>query len=126
MAGSGKDNNGGSLERLLLPEDAAKILNLSTSWLAKARVDGNGPAFVKIGRAVRYREASLRTSSELPEQTRRHWATSLRQIAKALDRPLAVIPARYSAVRADLVGIVLVSTRAIPTKIPTNCLDANN
>jgi transposase len=24
------------------------------------------------------------------------------------------------------VGIVLVSTRAIPTKIPTNCLDANN
>lgn len=68
MAGSGKDNNGGSLERLLLPEDAAKILNLSTSWLAKARVDGNGPAFVKIGRAVRYREASLR--KYIQEQTR--------------------------------------------------------
>jgi Phage integrase family len=41
-------------------------------------------------------------AQELPEQTRRHWATSLRQIAKALDKPLEVIPARYSAVRADL------------------------
>src|SRR5262252_10525526 len=44
-------------------------------------------------------------AAELPEQTRRHWATSLRQIAKALDRPLEVIPARYSAVRADLRGL---------------------
>ena len=41
-------------------------------------------------------------ADELPEQTRRHWATSLRQIAKALDKPLEIIPARYSAVRADL------------------------
>src|SRR5262245_21149087 len=41
-------------------------------------------------------------ATELPEQTRRHWSTSLRQIAKALDKPLEVIPARYSAVRADL------------------------
>ena len=44
-------------------------------------------------------------SQELPEQTRRHWGTSLRQVAKALDRPLEVIPARYSAVRADLIGL---------------------
>jgi hypothetical protein len=41
-------------------------------------------------------------ADELSEQTRRHWTTSLRQIAKALDKPLEVIPARYSAVRADL------------------------
>jgi hypothetical protein len=41
-------------------------------------------------------------AAEVPEQKRRHWTTSLRQIAKALDRPLEVIPARYSAVRADL------------------------
>src|SRR5690242_4839362 len=39
---------------------------------------------------------------ELSEQTRRHWSTSLRQIAKAFDKPLKIIPARYSAVRADL------------------------
>src|SRR5262249_26214180 len=41
-------------------------------------------------------------ATELPEQTRRHWSTSLRQIAKALDKPIEVIPARYSGVRADL------------------------
>jgi hypothetical protein len=47
----------------------------------------------------------IMASPELSAQTRRHWATSLRQIAKALDRPLEVIPARYSAVRADLRGL---------------------
>jgi integrase len=47
----------------------------------------------------------IAASRELPEQTRRHWATSLRQIAKALDRPLEAIPARYSAVRADLLNL---------------------
>jgi hypothetical protein len=30
--------------------------------------------------------AVIAASPELPEQTRRHWTTSLRQIAKALDR----------------------------------------
>jgi predicted DNA-binding transcriptional regulator AlpA len=49
-----------TIEPLLHPEDAAKILNLSTSWLAKARGAGGGPEFVKIGRAVRYSESSLR------------------------------------------------------------------
>jgi Phage integrase family len=44
----------------------------------------------------------IAASGELPKQTQRHWATSLRQIAKALDKPLEVIPARLSAVRADL------------------------
>jgi integrase len=44
----------------------------------------------------------IAAAEELTEQTRRHWMTSLRQIAKALDKPLEVIPARYSAVRADL------------------------
>jgi hypothetical protein len=44
----------------------------------------------------------IAVSNEPSAQTRRHWATSLRQIAKAMDRPLEVIPARYSAVRADL------------------------
>ena len=41
-------------------------------------------------------------AAELPEQKRRHWTTSLRQIAKAWGRPLELIPARYSAVRSDL------------------------
>jgi hypothetical protein len=46
--------------------------------------------------------AIIAESAELSEQTRRHWSSSLRQIAKALDRPLELIPARYSAVRADV------------------------
>lgn len=47
------------LEHHLLPEEAAKILKLSGSWLAKARMDGTGPEFVKFGRAVRYKQSSL-------------------------------------------------------------------
>ena len=41
-------------------------------------------------------------TAELPEQKRRHWTTSLRQIVKAWGRPLELIPARYSAVRTAL------------------------
>jgi predicted DNA-binding transcriptional regulator AlpA len=47
-------------EVLLHPRDAARILNVSDSWLSKARVDGTGPRYVKIGRAVRYPQSSLR------------------------------------------------------------------
>jgi predicted DNA-binding transcriptional regulator AlpA len=49
-----------TLDPLLYPRDAAKILNVSLSWLAKARLSGDGPRYVKIGRAVRYPESSLR------------------------------------------------------------------
>jgi hypothetical protein len=44
----------------------------------------------------------IAASDELPKQIQRHWATSFRQIAKALDKPLEVIPARLRAVRTDL------------------------
>jgi hypothetical protein len=44
----------------------------------------------------------IEASDHLPKQTQRHWMTSLRQIAKALDKPLEAIPARLTAVRADL------------------------
>jgi Phage integrase family len=46
--------------------------------------------------------AIIAAAQDLPEQKRRHWTTSLRRIAKVFDKPLEVIPARYSAVRADL------------------------
>jgi len=41
-----------TIDPLLHPRDAATILNVSVSWLAKARLSGDGPRFVKIGRAV--------------------------------------------------------------------------
>ncbi len=49
-----------TIDPLLHPRDVAKILNVSTSWLAKARLSGDGPRFVKIGRAVRYLESAVR------------------------------------------------------------------
>ena len=44
----------------------------------------------------------IAASKELSDQTKRHWMTSVRQFAKVEDRPLGMIPARYSAVRNDL------------------------
>ena len=44
---------------LLTPKQAARHLNLSVSWLAKRRGDGDGPPYVKLGGAVRYADASL-------------------------------------------------------------------
>jgi hypothetical protein len=44
----------------------------------------------------------IAASTELPNQTKQHWLTSVRQFAKVVDRPLALVPARYSAVRNDL------------------------
>jgi len=46
-------------ERLLTAKDAAGFLRLSPSWLAKARMRGDGPPYVKLGRAVRYGESAL-------------------------------------------------------------------
>jgi integrase len=52
----------------------------------------------------------IAAADELPTQTRRHWTTSLRQIAKALDKPLEGIPARLNAVRTDLARLHHVPT----------------
>jgi predicted DNA-binding transcriptional regulator AlpA len=46
-------------ERLLTPTETAKLLRLSASWLAKARMTGTGPPFIKLGRCVRYDEGAL-------------------------------------------------------------------
>jgi excisionase family DNA binding protein len=44
---------------LLTPKEAAKLLKVSVSWLAKARMRGDGPPFIKVGRAIRYSETAL-------------------------------------------------------------------
>jgi predicted DNA-binding transcriptional regulator AlpA len=48
-----------SFERLLTPKEAADRLRVSGSWLAKARMRGDGPPFVRIGRSIRYPETAL-------------------------------------------------------------------
>jgi hypothetical protein len=49
----------GSPLYLLTPKEAARTLKVSVSWLAKARMRGDGPPFIKIGRAIRYSEVAL-------------------------------------------------------------------
>jgi predicted DNA-binding transcriptional regulator AlpA len=48
-----------SRERLLTTTETAKLLRLSPSWLAKARMRGDGPPYVKLGRSVRYDEGDV-------------------------------------------------------------------
>ena len=46
-------------QQLLTPKEAAHFLHVSESWLAKARMRGDGPAYVQVGRAIRYTEVAL-------------------------------------------------------------------
>ena len=57
ILGSARDLN--SRERLLTAKEAADFLRLSTSYLAKARMRGDGPAYVQLGRAIRYTDSAL-------------------------------------------------------------------
>ena len=49
----------GLTDRLLTPLEAAQYLNCSGSFLAKQRMRGTGPEFIRIGRAVRYSRSAL-------------------------------------------------------------------
>ena len=44
---------------LLTAKDAGVRLKVSTSWLAKARMRGDGPPYICVGRSIRYAEAAL-------------------------------------------------------------------
>ena len=44
---------------LLSPKEAAKLLKVSLSWLAKARMRGDGPPYIRVGRSIRYPESAL-------------------------------------------------------------------
>jgi predicted DNA-binding transcriptional regulator AlpA len=45
---------------LLTPKEAATLLKVSVSWLAKARMRGDGPPYICIGRrSIRYVLAAL-------------------------------------------------------------------
>jgi predicted DNA-binding transcriptional regulator AlpA len=48
------------IDPLLHPAQVAKLLAVSPSWLAKSRLNGTGPRFTKIGRAVRYATSAVR------------------------------------------------------------------
>lgn len=44
---------------LLTVSEAARWAKVSESYLNKARLTGDGPRFIRLGRAIRYREADL-------------------------------------------------------------------
>jgi excisionase family DNA binding protein len=44
---------------LLTPKEAARVLKVSLSCLAKKRMNGDGPPYIKVGRSVRYTESAL-------------------------------------------------------------------
>lgn len=44
---------------LLTPGEAARFTRMSESWLAKARMRGDGPPYVPFGRAIRYQQSDL-------------------------------------------------------------------
>ena len=44
---------------LLTAKDAAVFLKVSLSWLAKARMRGDGPPYICVGRSIRYAETAL-------------------------------------------------------------------
>ena len=45
--------------RLFSAKEAAALWRVSESFLAKARMRGDGPPYTKVGRSVRYSEANL-------------------------------------------------------------------
>jgi len=47
--------------KLLRSRDAAALLGLSESTLAKMRLSGAGPQFQKLGRSVRYLSSAVET-----------------------------------------------------------------
>jgi excisionase family DNA binding protein len=55
-----KEISVGALDQeLITPKEAASLLRLSLSWLAKARMSGEGPQFMQFGRSVRYSKEAL-------------------------------------------------------------------
>ena len=44
---------------LLTPKEAATRLKVSPSWMAKARLRGDGPPYIKVGKSIRYPEPGL-------------------------------------------------------------------
>jgi hypothetical protein len=44
---------------LLTAKEAATLLKVSVSWLAKARMRGDGPPYIRVGRSIRYTLAAL-------------------------------------------------------------------
>lgn len=45
--------------KMLRPEQVAELISVSTRTLARWRCDGTGPAWLKVGRVIRYPSVDL-------------------------------------------------------------------
>ena len=43
------------MEKLMTPKEVAQFLGYSASWLARSRVEGYGPKYIKLNHRVGYR-----------------------------------------------------------------------
>jgi predicted DNA-binding transcriptional regulator AlpA len=59
QSGTPSDKSASAIPVVLTPKEAADRLKLSASWLAKARMRGDGPPYIQVGRAIRYTEGAL-------------------------------------------------------------------
>ncbi|MBM6582198.1 hypothetical protein ILT44_18505 [Microvirga sp. BT689] len=70
-------------DQVFTPSEAARELKVSISFLAKARMNGTGPTFIRCGRAIRYTLTAIEAYKAA--QTR----TSTSQYPKAVAQPYA-------------------------------------
>jgi predicted DNA-binding transcriptional regulator AlpA len=68
--------------KVLLSRDAARLVGLSESTLAKLRLNGNGPTYCKLGRRVVYRPKDL--EAWLESRTARDTSDADARFLKAL------------------------------------------
>lgn len=48
-----------ALDKLLAPPEVAEMLGVTVGYLGTRRFEGEGPAYVKVGAAVRYRASDV-------------------------------------------------------------------
>jgi predicted DNA-binding transcriptional regulator AlpA len=68
--------------------EAAEVLGLAKSTLAKLRLRGNGPVYCKLGRRVVYRQKDLETWLE--SRTAYHTSDADSRLPKSLTKPKLV------------------------------------
>jgi predicted DNA-binding transcriptional regulator AlpA len=56
------------LPALLTAKEIGTRLRVSLSWLAKARMRGDGPPYIRIGRSIRYGEDALAQWMKSPQR----------------------------------------------------------
>jgi len=70
---------------VLRASDAARVLGLSQSTLAKLRLSGNGPIYCKLGRRVVYRRKDL--AAWLESRVARNTSDADTRLPKRLTEP---------------------------------------